>query len=212
MFTGIVEEIGILETVRNVPDGRVFTISARTVLEDLRPDHSVCVDGVCLTATSVSESRFEATAVRETLARSTLGDLNRGIPVNLERALRLSDRLGGHIVQGHVDGTGTVEKVVKRGTGYDVSIRLPDALGLYALEKGSIAVNGISLTIASLGPGRVTVSVIPHTWKQTTMHALKTGARVNIETDFLGKYVERFILQRDRSRLDENELRSLGYE
>ena len=212
MFTGIIEEIGAIEAVAASADGRHFTISARRILEDLKPDDSVSVDGVCLTATEVSDSSFKATAVKETLSRTTLGDIRKGTKVNLERALRLNDRLGGHIVQGHVDGMGTVTSVHRRGTGYEVSIQLPSKLVKYALDKGSIAVNGISLTIAALRSDQVTVAVIPHTWEHTTLYAAKTGSKMNIETDFLGKYVERLILHRDASPKDENWLRSLGYE
>ena len=212
MFTGIIEEIGTIEAIQSSSNGKHLTIAGQKVLQDLKSDDSVCVDGVCLTATHVSERTFQATAVKETITKSTLGSLRRGTQVNLERALRLSDRLGGHIVQGHVDGIGRVRNVIKKGTGYEISIQLPSSFEKYALEKGSIAVNGISLTIARLDLDHVTVAVIPHTWDQTTMKNLKSGSPVNIEMDFLGKYVERFMPQRESSYKDENWYRSQGIE
>ncbi len=212
MFTGIVEEIGTVEKVTPVSHGLHFRIAASRVLEDLVPDNSISVSGVCLTATKVGSSFFEATAVEETIKKSTLGEIRSGDKVNLERAMRLSDRMGGHIVQGHVDGMGRVLSFVLNGESRLLEIEISGDLSKYTVEKGSIAVDGVSLTIARLQGRRVTISLIPHTLSRTTLGFLRTGDRVNVEVDFIGKYVERFLqMKREPGKMNEAWLRSMGF-
>ena len=212
MFTGLIEEIGSVERVTVAGSGHLFHIACKTVTEDLAPDASVAVNGVCLTATTVESAYFEATAVEETLDRSTLKGLKHGDKVNLERALRLKDRLGGHIVQGHVDGVGKIISFVRQGAGCLLRIQIPKALSKYTIEKGSIAVDGISLTIARTEGNLLTISVIPHTLQKTTLQVAKPGLEVNVEVDFFGKYVERFLRSPlIDSKMNEAWLRSMGY-
>ena len=212
MFTGIVEEVGSIERVTQVRDTRVFRIGAQKVLEDLSPDQSISVNGVCLTATRVEGTYFEATAVKETLERSTLDRLKPGGRINLERALRFDGRLGGHFVQGHVDGVGTVLSVTAKGGEKRLEIEMPAALLRYTVEKGSIAVDGVSLTIARLEQNRLMVALIPYTQEHTTLGSIRSGSRVNIEVDVVGKYVERFLKHpRTSQPMDETWLKSLGY-
>ena len=200
MFTGIVEEIGTIQKTAPGKDSVRFWIGAETVLDGLSPDASISVGGVCLTVTEVLADGFTATAVSKTLEQSTLGLLKKGDAVNLERALRLSDRLGGHFVQGHVDGTGRVVSIRKQGDASLFGIRTSGDLGRYAILRGSVAVNGVSLTIAALEKDRFTVSVIPYTLEHTTFRFLKIESRVNLEMDFFGKYIERLCARRDSGK------------
>ena len=212
MFTGIIEEIGTIEKVTSVSYGLHLRIAASRVLEDLLPDNSISVNGVCLTATKVENSFFETTAVEETIKRSTLGQIRVGNKVNLERAMRLSDRMGGHIVQGHVDGIGKVLSFVLKGESKLLKIEIPAHLSKYTVEKGSIAIDGVSLTIAQLQGNLITISLIPHTLSHTTLGSLHIGDSVNIEVDFIGKYVERFSQMRNESGgMNEAWLRSMGF-
>ncbi|NQT25926.1 riboflavin synthase [candidate division KSB1 bacterium] len=212
MFTGLVEEIGRISQLKPVPGGMRLTIHASRILDDLKVDDSVSVNGICLTATAIHPDGFEATAVQETLERSTLQDWKKVHPVNLERALRLSDRLGGHLVQGHVDGVARIQSIQKKGEGNVVRLKLSRSLSPYLIEKGSIAIDGVSLTIAEIQGDLIAVVVIPHTWQHTTFQFLKSGKSVNIEVDLIGKYVEKML--RSRSHHSEKEsdwLKSLGY-
>ena len=212
MFTGIIEEIGMLQRVVPVSHGRRFHITAKRVLEDLKPEDSVAVNGVCLTATNIDRTTFEVTAVDETLERSTLHRLGTGQKVNLERALRVGDRVGGHWVQGHIDGTGNVVSSKRRGDGLLLTIEIPEHLIKYAVEKGSIAIDGVSLTITDVSTHRMTVSIIPYTLEHTTLGSLRIGSQVNLEVDVLGKYVERLLENRtQKGRMDEASLRSMGF-
>ena len=212
MFTGIVEEIGTIEKVTSISHGRNFRVSAHRILDELKPEDSIAVSGVCLTATGVGSSYFEVTAVDETLRRSTLGFVAPGRKVNLERALRLSDRLGGHFVQGHVDGVGTVRSIATEGAASVCGIDIPEELSKYTVEKGSIAVDGVSLTIMRVDKNRIAVSLIPYTLEHTTLGSIRVGNQVNIEVDFLGKYVERFLHHRiPNDKMSASWLRSLGY-
>ena len=212
MFTGIVEEIGTVKKVTPVFQGLHFRIAASRVLEDLVPDNSISVSGVCLTATKVGSSFFEATAVEETIKKSTLGEIVSGDKVNLERAMRLSDRMGGHIVQGHVDGMGRVLSFTLNGESRLLEIEISENLSKYTVEKGSIAVDGVSLTIARLQGRRITISLIPHTLSHTTLGYLHIANKVNIEVDFIGKYVERFLQMKGESgKMNEAWLRSMGF-
>jgi riboflavin synthase len=195
MFTGIVEELGRVKAV--IPDdgGARIEIEATKVLDDARIGDSIAVNGCCLTVVERADNWWAADAVTETLERTTLGALHAGDPINLERPVRLQDRLGGHIVQGHVDGVGCVAEQVALPDGSSrITIEAPPEVLRYVVEKGSIAVDGISLTVASLAPTRFDIAVIPHTLAVTTLGARRLGARVNIEVDVLAKYVERLFM------------------
>jgi len=193
MFTGIIEELGVVESIQVGAAGRL-RLRAPLVCSDLRDGDSVSVNGVCLTAVARDGEYFEADASPETLERSSLGGLKRGGVVNLERALLPTSRLGGHIVQGHVDATGTVTAAQPVGDGnWLLAVRYPGELERYLVEKGSVCVDGISLTIASLAGGVFTLAVIPHTWKSTNLKTRRVGDVVNLETDILAKYVEKLL-------------------
>ena len=187
MFTGIVEERG---RVRSLEGGRL-AVECRTVAGDAEVGASVAVNGVCLTVVERGEAALGFDLAPETVARSTLGDLRPGDPVNLERPLTLAARLGGHLVQGHVDAVGTVQAVEGNGAGTIMRIGIPRDLGRYMVEKGSVAVDGVSLTVAGVGDGGFSVALIPHTLAATTLGARGPGDRVNLEVDLLAKYVER---------------------
>ncbi|GAA3733863.1 riboflavin synthase [Spinactinospora alkalitolerans] len=197
MFTGIVEELGEVVAIEPVGDtageAARLTIQGPTVTSDAAHGDSVSVNGVCLTVTESADGRFSADVMKETLDRSSLGDLAAGSPVNLERAARISARLGGHIVQGHVDGTGRILERVPGTRWETVRISLPDGLARYVVEKGSIAVDGVSLTVASVDPGSFTISLIPTTLDLTTLGRKAAGEPVNLEVDVVAKYVERLV-------------------
>jgi riboflavin synthase len=184
VFTGLVEELG---TVAQREGGR-FRFSAATVLEDAKTGDSIAVNGCCLTVTDIGPGWWEATAVDETLSRTNLADLNPGDPVNFERPVRLSERMGGHIVQGHVDAVGTVEQAAP-----DLKVAIPKELSRYLVAKGSVTVDGCSLTVVDADKNSFTVAVIPHTAEVTTLGRKGPGARVNIEVDVIAKYVERLL-------------------
>lgn len=196
MFTGLVEELGQIIAAEPHGDGLRFDIAATTITSDLAVDHSISVNGVCLTATHVGEGTFSVTAVHETLTKTTLGELRAGSFVNLERAVRVTDRLGGHIVQGHVDGTGHIVDITILETGWEMWISFPAAFAGYLIPVGSVCVNGISLTVARLEAERFMVALIPHTVAHTTMQFARSGDRVNLEFDVLAKYVERLLQHR----------------
>lgn len=200
MFTGIIEEIGSIQKTTPGKDSVRFWISSEKILQGLAPDDSISVSGVCLTVTETHRDAFTAMAVVKTLEHSTLGQMRKGEAVNLERALRLGDRLGGHFVQGHVDGVGKVVALTKRGDSTLFGIRASRDLLRYAIVRGSVAVNGVSLTIAEMEEDRFTVSVIPHTLEHTTFRTLKNESRVNLEMDFFGKYIERLCARRDSEK------------
>jgi riboflavin synthase len=193
MFTGLIEEVGHVASV--VRRGRVadLSIQARKVLDGLAAGDSIAVSGACLTVTAFSETAFIAQAVEETLGRTTIGSLMQGDPVNLERALRLGDRLGGHIVQGHVDGVGRIVSVAGTGDNALISVAVDSGIERYIVEKGSVTVDGISLTVTFAKEGMFGVSVIPHTLGATTLERARAGDRVNIETDILAKYIEKLM-------------------
>ena len=198
MFTGIVEERGSIAAIEERPDGRRFWIAGAKVLEDARVGSSIAVTGVCLTAVAVEPARFAVEAVPETLRRTTLGSLDTGDPVNLERPLRLDDRLGGHMVQGHVDGVGEVREVRTEGDGTRVRLFVPEALRAFVAEKGSLAVDGVSLTVAGLTPDGCEIAYIPHTLAVTTAGAYASGKRVNLEVDLLARYLARLLEESGR--------------
>lgn len=193
MFTGLVEEQGSIAAVEARPDGRRFWISATRVLEDAAIGDSIACCGCCLTVVELAPGRFAVEAVPETLKRTTLGDWAVGTPVNLERSLRLSDRLGGHLVQGHVDAVGTVLDVTAEGDGRRVAIALPHELHRFIAMKGSVTVDGVSLTVAGLTDERFEIAYIPHTLAATNAGALRKGTRVNLEVDLLARYLARML-------------------
>jgi len=196
MFTGIVEELGTVITV-----GPRLRVRCATVLEDLKEGASIAVNGVCLTAVDLTPDSFAADLAPETLRRSNLGDLTQGSRVNLERPVTPTTRLSGHIVQGHVDATGELISIEPLGDeNYWLKLRAPAELDRYLVHKGSIAIDGISLTIASLDPGpTIGVTIIPHTYANTTLGSTRAGARLNLEVDVIAKHVEK-LLGRNFSR------------
>lgn len=213
MFTGIIEETGTIRKITTAADSARVEIAARTVLEGSRIGDSIAVNGACLTVVEISGQSFCADVSAETLRRTSLRQMRAGTRVNLERPLMPSSRLGGHIVQGHVDGTGEFLEARPEGNGYVVRIGFPAQLARYIVEKGSITVDGISLTVAALGETWFEIAVIPHTWQVTNLSALKRGDAVNLEVDIIARYVERMM----QSRLNEaggltlEKLQELGY-
>ena len=199
MFTGIIEELGSVASIEIRGDGARMRVAASLVTSDAKDGDSISVNGVCLTALDVSPDGFCADVSQETLDRSTLGNLKDGSKVNLERAVTPATRLGGHIVQGHVDGRGTFLSAEQNGDFYIVRIGFPEELARYFVYKGSVAVEGISLTIASLADSRFDIAVIPKTWELTNFSTLKTGDPVNLEADIIAKYVERMLEARSYS-------------
>ena len=197
MFTGIIEELGTIRSIRRGAASAVLSIGAEAVLSDLRIGDSVAVNGVCLTATGVDGSGFTADVMHETLRRSSLGALGPGSRVNLERAIAADGRFGGHIVSGHIDGTGTIAERRRDDNAVWYTVSAPPALLRYIVEKGSVAIDGISLTVASVEADRFSVSVIPHTAAVTLLGAKGPGDVVNLETDIIGKYVERLLRPAD---------------
>lgn len=195
MFTGIIEGFGTLTGVRPSSQGRHLTIQSDFALDQTKIGDSVAVSGACLTVVALDGRRFEVDVAPETLSKTTLGNAKRGERVNLERALRLSDRLDGHLVSGHIDGTGSLHQKQRAGNAIIVTIGVEPQLIRYMVAKGSVAIDGISLTINEVGNDFFTVSIIPHTAKLTTIGFKSVGAAVNIETDIIGKYVERFVLK-----------------
>ena len=198
MFTGIVEELGEVTALTDRGDSVRLTVRGPLVLEGARPGDSVAVNGVCLTVVDTDGDTFTADVMRETLDRSALGALAAGSPVNLERPMRLDGRLGGHLVQGHVDGTGRIEQRTASDHWEVVRISLPPDLERYVVHKGSITVDGVSLTVASVAPGELTVSLIPTTLAMTTLGRKGVGDPVNLEVDVVAKYVERLLSRPDQ--------------
>lgn len=194
MFTGIIEELGKIAALEKHADGAKIKISASVVAKDTNEGDSIAVNGVCLTALDVKTDSFTADVSRETLDKSTLGRLKNGAKVNLERAVTPTTRLGGHIVQGHVDSRGRFVSAVQSGDFWTVRVSFPKEIGQYLVYKGSISVEGISLTIAKLGANFFEIAVIPKTWELTNLSGLKAGDEVNLEADVIAKYVERILL------------------
>jgi riboflavin synthase len=193
MFTGLVEETGRIGAIEERPGGRRFWVGARQVLEDLRPGDSVALNGCCLTAIAVEPGRFAVEAVPETLRRTTLGAWREGERVNLERPLRLDQRLGGHLVQGHVDGVGVIRSVADEGEGRRVGLDVPGPLARFVAEKGSLAVDGVSLTVAACDGVRCDIALIPHTLAVTVAGDYAPGRGVNLEVDLIARYLTRWL-------------------
>jgi riboflavin synthase len=192
MFTGLIADLGEITDVTHSPDGVVLTVSS-VLTGELSEGDSIAVNGVCLTATAVAGHRFSAEVMNETLRLSSLAEAGAGSPVNLELALRASDRLGGHVVQGHVDGVGRIASMAPDGFARQVEIAASDEVLRYVVHKGSITVDGISLTVSGLGDRSFTVSLIPETLERTNLGEAEVGTVVNLEVDVLAKYVERLM-------------------
>jgi riboflavin synthase len=193
MFTGIIEELGSVESFTATEGGAKMVIASQVVTSDSKDGDSISVNGVCLTALEITPASFAADLSQETLDRSTLGNLKPGSRVNLERAVTPTTRLGGHIVQGHVDGRGTFISATEHGDFWTVRIGFPNELSRYLVHKGSVSVEGISLTIATLGDDYFEIAIIPKTWELTNLSTLKPNDHVNLEVDVIAKYVERMI-------------------
>ena len=193
MFTGIIEKKGSVRDIVSDGDNARIVIEAAEVVSDTKPGDSISVNGVCLTVLDITADSFAADVSRETLNRSTLGSLRSGSPVNLERAVTPATRLGGHIVQGHVDGRGTLISAIQSGDFWTVRIGFPPEFAKYLVYKGSVAVEGISLAVASLADDHFEIAVIPKTWELTNLSSLSPGDAVNLEADVIAKYVERML-------------------
>ena len=200
MFTGIIEETGKVKSLVFKSNGAEIVITCNTILEDVKIGDSIAINGVCQTVIQYSPTEFVAEISDETLRVTTLGNLKSGDVVNLERALTLSSRLGGHIVSGHVDCKGKFVDIEKLSDFYNLSFEIPQEQEKYVVYKGSITINGISLTVAEIEQNIVKVVIIPHTFNNTNLKYLKIGEEVNIETDILGKYVEKFLSAKDNKK------------
>jgi riboflavin synthase len=218
MFTGLIEAIGEVKEIRRAGSGATLMLRMPPSFSDCSPGDSIAVDGVCLTITDIRGNVSSLDISMETLERSTLGELKAGGMVNLERAMRLSDRLGGHLVSGHVDGTGILKSIGREGRSWLIRISLDPSLGRYLIEKGSIGVDGISLTVNNCTEDSFRVAVIPETMRKTTLLRKRAGDTVNIEIDMISKYIEKLIDRREgttskepRSRIDRDMLASFGF-
>lgn len=193
MFTGIIEELGVIQEIKKSSKSSKLLIKANKVLENTNVGDSICTNGVCLTVTNLKANSFEADVMAETLRRSNLGDLKVGSKVNLERALTLQSRLGGHIVSGHIDGTGTIISLIKEDNATWVTIKTTNDILRYIVLKGSITIDGISLTVAYVDENVFKVSIIPHTAQETTLLNKSIGETVNLECDVISKYIEKLM-------------------
>ncbi len=215
MFTGLVEEVGTVESVKKGPKSATITVKAKKILEDIKLGDSVATNGVCLTVTSFTSNNLEVDVMAETMRRSNLDSLSSGSKVNLERALKLGDRLGGHIVSGHIDGTGTIKDFQQEDNAVWVSITAPPDILKYIINKGSVAVDGISLTVAYVDNECFKVSIIPFTGDETTLLEKNMGDKVNLEVDMIGKYVEKLLSFKEngpsKSNIDINFLSEHGF-
>ncbi|MGZ4122382.1 MAG: riboflavin synthase [Tumebacillaceae bacterium] len=193
MFTGLVEEVGTIKEVRPAGKAIHLTIRSKMILEDVQLGDSIAVNGICLTVTHFDASTFTVDVVPETMRRTTLHELGSGSPVNLERAMAMGKRFGGHIVSGHIDGVGRIVSIVDEDIAKVVRIAAPDHVLRYMVEKGSITIDGISLTVMDVDSESFRVSIIPHTWQITALLHRRVGSQVNLECDIIGKYVERLL-------------------
>ena len=217
MFTGVIEEIGTIKSINSNGISSQLCISANTILEDTKIGDSIAVNGVCLTVTSIKSNLFTADVMAETLRRSNLGSLIPQSKVNLERAMPANGRFGGHIVSGHIDGTGTIVETKPEGNAVWIKINCSDNLLKYIIHKGSITLDGISLTVAKVTDSDFSVSIIPHTAANTTLLQKKSGDVVNLENDVVGKYIEKLLSfqkideQKPQSKITEEFLRQNGF-
>jgi riboflavin synthase len=214
MFTGIVEEIGKISRIIPIEGGISIKIEASKILEDILVNDSICIDGVCLTVVKAESSAFWVEAVGATIDKTTFSEIKASSLVNLERSVRLNDRLGGHLVQGHINGVGSISGIEKLGENYLFKIIIPKELEKYLIKEGSIAINGISLTIADLENNEISISIIPHTWQNTSLKYKQVLDKVNVEIDILAKYVEKLLTNKvdiPATNISEKWLKELGY-
>ena len=211
MFSGIIETTGTITTIEQIDEGARLFFTSQLPLAEISVGESICVNGTCLTVTVVGDTTLSFDVSAESLRRTNLGDLKPGDLVNLERSLRVSDRLSGHVVSGHVDGVGVVKSIQPEGDSFLYTFTVPSELGRYLIEKGSVAVDGISLTVFHCKPTEFTCAIIPHTYQVTTLCVRKPGDKVNIETDMQGKYIEKFMQEALAGPLQElrNEIAAL---
>jgi riboflavin synthase len=209
MFTGIIEDIGKIKAIKKNTKSQTMTIET-TILEDVKIGDSIATNGLCLTVTHMTSNTFDVDVMVESMNRSNFNDLQIGSPVNLEKAMRMGDRFGGHMVSGHIDGVGIIKKHKKEENAIWVTIEVPQSLIKYATMKGSIAIDGISLTIADMTEKEVLVSIIPHTKDQTTLLTKKMGDQVNLEMDMMVKYVEKLLTPKKEAMTEET-LKQYGY-
>ncbi|MCI8719027.1 MAG: riboflavin synthase [Lachnospiraceae bacterium] len=212
MFTGIIEEIGTILAIKKGTRSAVLTVKAEKIMKDIHIGDSIAVNGVCLTVISFENGQFDADIMPETLNRSSLGQLKSGSHVNLERAMAADGRFGGHIVAGHIDGTGTIHEIKKDDNAVWYTINAEDKIMRYIIEKGSVAIDGISLTVAQTFKNYFKVSIIPHTMQKTVLEEKKKGDIVNLENDCVGKYVEHLLgLEKKTGGITVNFLRENGF-
>jgi len=211
VFTGLIEDLGEVKKIEKRGENFSLLISSHFNLRELEKGDSISVNGVCLTLVSLNTHGFTVEVSPETVRRTNLGDLREGNQVNLERALRLSDRLGGHLVSGHVDGTGILNRKIKEGNFWHMTFSAPQEVMRYVIEKGSIAIDGISLTVNQCRDKDFIVTIIPFTFTHTNLGKRKVGERVNLEADLIGKYVEKFVSLQKRKGVNENLLAEHGF-
>lgn len=211
MFTGIIEEIGKIKKIKQGSKSVVLTIEAAKVLNDTAIGDSIATNGVCLTVTHIDHNSFEVDVMHETLKRSNLYELKINSLVNLERALTLSSRLGGHMVSGHIDGVGTISNITKDDIAYRITITTEPHITRYIIDKGSITIDGISLTVIKVTTQSFEVSIIPHTKEETTLLSKRVGDTVNLENDMIAKYVEKLLEHKPSESLTEDILKKYGY-
>jgi riboflavin synthase len=197
MFTGLIEEVGVVRRLEKSRDGGRLTVQARKVLEGTRLGDSIAVSGACLTVVELATDGFTVDCMPETISLTTLGRARAGKPVNLERSLVLGGRLGGHLVLGHVDGVAQVVSVLRKGSAHEVTFTLPEAVASYVAPKGSVAIDGVSLTVMRVGKETFEIGIIPHTLEETTLVNVQPGMLVNIEADVLARYVQRVVQSGD---------------
>lgn len=212
MFTGIIEEIGTVKEIRHSGDSSFIKIQAKKIFEDMHTGDSIAVNGLCLTVTEFDNNIFRADVMNETLSRSSLESLKSGSPVNLERAMSANGRFGGHIVSGHIDGTGIISDIKNDGIAIWYTVTAKPEIMRYIVEKGSIAIDGISLTVAKVTENNFSVSIIPHTAGNTILSYKKSGDVVNLENDIIGKYIEKFTSpEKSKSNISMNFLKENGF-
>lgn len=211
MFTGIIEEIGIVKDISTSGNTAVITLECKKVLEGTKIGDSIAIDGVCQTVIKLDKKSFSSQISSETLNVTTFSKLKKGSKVNLERALTLNQRLGGHLVSGHIDGLCEVKSIQKQSDFYNLEFEVKQDLSKYIAKKGSVAINGISLTVAEISSCRFKTAIIPHTFENTNLKSLKNGDFVNLEVDILAKYIEKILLKDNNRTIDENFLKENGF-
>jgi riboflavin synthase len=203
MFTGLIQELGTIQSISSNAEGKEFIIKAPNLIKEIEIDDSVATNGVCLTATQIKGDTFKVQAIHMTLEKTSIGTLRVGDKVNLELSLRPTDRLGGHFVQGHVNGLGKIKSIKTIGQNWEIEVAFPKELRKYMISEGSITLDGISLTIARLTSETLTVAIIPHTLEKTSLSAKKVGDVLNLEVDMIAKYIENFLRFDKDSRKEE---------